>query len=437
MATKTLSLNKLVSSDFSEGSSWILNKGGGGDTDVGYFVFNGIGAGSVTISNVSFKINSIKTGGNSFFQEDVNLNFEFGTYSGSTFTKSSAFSFSGQKVKESEGNTSKTATASGSATLNGDALCIKLTMTPGSSGVGDKITMSGFTLAVTYEIPHTHSYTSTVTTQPTCTTTGVRTYTCSCGSSYTESIPALGHSYDSGVITKQPTCTEKGVKTYTCQNDSSHKYTEDIPAKGHTWVNATCTTPKTCSVCGATEGQPLGHDYKSTVIDPTSTANGYTEYVCSRCGDSYRNSYTCRVYGMGEPLNTGSVKIDGGSNLKIVNQGDEVTLLAGGANGYAFKQWNDGNTENPRTVKVTNSVTYTAIYEEIAKPPVYVNGNRCNGIYIDEENKKIIFRSDDATSQISDAIDTVDGWHFETIWAAPPAGVKAVKKIYIGTTQIY
>ena len=39
MASKTLSLNKLISSDFSEGSSWVLNKGGGGDTDTGYFVF--------------------------------------------------------------------------------------------------------------------------------------------------------------------------------------------------------------------------------------------------------------------------------------------------------------------------------------------------------------------------------------------------------------
>lgn len=49
---------------------------------------------------------------------------------------------------------------------------------------------------------HTHVYTSEVTTQPTCTTDGVRTYTCTgtifdpgCGHTYTEVISALGHLY--------------------------------------------------------------------------------------------------------------------------------------------------------------------------------------------------------------------------------------------------
>ena len=48
---------------------------------------------------------------------------------------------------------------------------------------------------------HTHSYTETVTTAATCTTAGVKTYTCACGDSYTEEIPATGHSYVNGVCT--------------------------------------------------------------------------------------------------------------------------------------------------------------------------------------------------------------------------------------------
>ena len=64
---------------------------------------------------------------------------------------------------------------------------------------------------------HTHSYTSTVTKQPTCTEAGVKTYTCSCGSSYTETIAAIGnHVWNSGVITTEPTYTTDGVMTYTC-----------------------------------------------------------------------------------------------------------------------------------------------------------------------------------------------------------------------------
>lgn len=48
---------------------------------------------------------------------------------------------------------------------------------------------------------HIHSYTSKVTTAATCTTDGVRTYTCDCGESYTEVIHATGHSYADGICT--------------------------------------------------------------------------------------------------------------------------------------------------------------------------------------------------------------------------------------------
>ena len=41
---------------------------------------------------------------------------------------------------------------------------------------------------------------------------------------------ALGHDYDEGKVTTEPTCTKDGVKTYTCKNDSSHIRTEVIPA---------------------------------------------------------------------------------------------------------------------------------------------------------------------------------------------------------------
>ena len=48
---------------------------------------------------------------------------------------------------------------------------------------------------------HEHSYTSEVTTQPTCTQEGVMTYTCTCGDSYTEAIPTIAHTYVDGVCT--------------------------------------------------------------------------------------------------------------------------------------------------------------------------------------------------------------------------------------------
>ena len=44
---------------------------------------------------------------------------------------------------------------------------------------------------------------------------------------------ATGHDWDAGKVTTEPTCTKKGVKTFTCKNDSSHTKTEDVPALGH------------------------------------------------------------------------------------------------------------------------------------------------------------------------------------------------------------
>ena len=73
-----------------------------------------------------------------------------------------------------------------------------------------------------------HSYTEKVTTAPTCTAKGTKTFTCTCGRSYTEAIAATGHSYDEGKITTAPTLSKTGLRTYTCRNDSSHSYTETL-----------------------------------------------------------------------------------------------------------------------------------------------------------------------------------------------------------------
>ena len=150
---------------------------------------------------------------------------------------------------------------------------------------------------------HAHSYTATVTKQPTCTAEGVKTFRCSCGDSYTETISAAGHVFGAYVynndateaadgtetaacticgakdtrtaagtkiahvhnytaaVTKATTCAEEGVKTYTCSCGSS--YTEAVPVVAHSFgdyiYNDDATTEKdgtktaTCSVCGATD----------------------------------------------------------------------------------------------------------------------------------------------------------------------------------------
>ena len=77
----------------------------------------------------------------------------------------------------------------------------------------------------------------------------------------------------------------------------------------HEWVEADCTTPKTCSLCGETEGEPIGH----TWVEASCTA----PKTCSVCGETegealphtwvepnYQDPKTCSVCGAteGEPL---------------------------------------------------------------------------------------------------------------------------------------
>ena len=84
---------------------------------------------------------------------------------------------------------------------------------------------------------------------------------------------------------KDATCTEDGFTTTTCDDCGEIVFNQVIPATGHDWADADCDTPKTCTVCGATDGEALGHDEVAHEAKaPTCTAIGWDAYVtCSRC----------------------------------------------------------------------------------------------------------------------------------------------------------
>ncbi|MBR0466533.1 MAG: hypothetical protein IJJ40_03460 [Clostridia bacterium] len=81
-----------------------------------------------------------------------------------------------------------------------------------------------------------------------------------------------------------------------------HNYSNETVDAKYLKSAATCTEPavyyKSCS-CGEasttetfTSGKALGHDYKDTIVPPTCTEKGYTNHVCSRCNDTYTDTYT-------------------------------------------------------------------------------------------------------------------------------------------------
>lgn len=116
---------------------------------------------------------------------------------------------------------------------------------------------------------HQHSYTSSVTTQPTCSTPGVRTYTCVSGDdSYTESIPATGHNWIDNVETVEHSdpiwkvvCNGCGAQFNSAEDAISHvmavfgdscsNYSSKIV--GYNTYSETVSHGQICSVCGAAQ----------------------------------------------------------------------------------------------------------------------------------------------------------------------------------------
>ena len=79
------------------------------------------------------------------------------------------------------------------------------------------------------KIAHVHNYTTAVTKAATCAEEGVKTYTCSCGSSYTEAVPVIAHSFGEYVYNDDATTEKDGTKTATCSVCGA---TDTITAEG-------------------------------------------------------------------------------------------------------------------------------------------------------------------------------------------------------------
>ncbi len=165
--------------------------------------------------------------------------------------------------------------------------------TCGEAGRVDTICSNCGEIVSTKEIPATGAHTwgnGTVTTEPTETTPGVRTFTCPvCGATRTETIPATGeHTF---VFTKNvaPTCTTDGYDLYTCSGCGATEKCNSKPALGHKWDNGTVTiaptetTPGvrtyTCTVCSQTKNEIIPATGGSSVCPggPSCPSYGFSD----------------------------------------------------------------------------------------------------------------------------------------------------------------
>ena len=255
-------------------------------------------------------------------------------------------------------------------------------------------------------IPKTaHSYTSKITKQPSCTEYGVRTYTCSvCNDGYTEIIPATGHKFSewktdtpnacitggtkirtcsvcgkiekeevkptghkyssSWTIDKPATCTAEGSKSHHCIVCGDKKDITVIPQIAHNYISEvikepTCTEDGEkkvfCTMCNESHLESIskkGHNYITTVINPSYTSNGYTIHTCSVCGETFKDSYKNKLI---------LVSVSGFKmSLTTANTVKLTWNKVSNADGYIVYKYDNAKKKWTRVIKLkNNSNTYT------------------------------------------------------------------------------
>ena len=173
-----------------------------------------------------------------------------------------------------------------------------------------------------------------VTTEPTCTEEGVKTFECTvCGKTKTEKVEALGHDWNEDfTVDKEATCEETGLKSIHCKRCDSKKDETVIPAKGHVAgekkienaTEAVCEAGGSydevvyCTVCNkeisrkTIKTEAKGHKWDSGKItkEPTYTEQGTRTYTCTVCG----KTKTETVNVLKEEYNVGSTYEDATTN---------------------------------------------------------------------------------------------------------------------------
>jgi beta-lactamase regulating signal transducer with metallopeptidase domain len=152
-----------------------------------------------------------------------------------------------------------------------------------------------------------HAYEGSITTEPTCTHTGMQTQVCSlCQHSYTSLVDPVSHTYDSGTVTEEPTCTHEGRMVYSCV-DCGHQQEQSVEKIAHQASEtqfvqeANCSqegsVSSLCSLCGVefvTQILPVNdvHGLQETVLKEASCHQiGEGKITCSRCDYSESCTY--------------------------------------------------------------------------------------------------------------------------------------------------
>ena len=212
--------------------------------------------------------------------------------------------------------------------------------------------LTNATIHYNYAPNHTHSYTSIITKQPTCTATGVRTFTCSCGDSYTETIPATGHKSSGWIVDKAASIGVKGSKHKECTVCKKVLETAEIPALSRISISKASVTLSTSTYAYDGKAKKPGVTVK---LNGKTLKNG-TDYTVSYSNNTKVGTATVKITGKGNY--TGSVS----KTFKIKNNFKKATV-----SGISNKSYTGKNITQSITVKyngktLKNGTDYTVSY---------------------------------------------------------------------------
>ena len=183
---------------------------------------------------------------------------------------------------------------------------------------------------------HEHSYTKTVLSNATCSTAGTVKYTCSCGDSYTETIPATGHKSSGWIVDKAASIGVKGSKHKECTVCKKVLETAEIPALSRISISKASVTLSTSTYAYDGKAKKPGVTVK---LNGKTLKNG-TDYTVSYSNNTKVGTAKVTIKGKGNY--TGSVS----KTYSIKNNFKKATV-----SGISNKSYTGKNITQSITVK--------------------------------------------------------------------------------------
>ncbi len=196
-----------------------------------------------------------------------------------------------------------------------------------------------YTPSGTSETTHTHKYESKITKQATCTEAGVLTYTCTSTTgtcdkkTYTETIPAKGHSFSTEwTVDVEATETTPGSKSHHCTVCDAKTDVTEIPATGIVEKPLTITASKTeadktVTFTAEAAGGKEGYTYKFIVYNKTTGTWGVVQNYSSKNTCTWtKGSAGDRYFYVDVKDAAGNVARSEALNVKIEATAPKVTL---------------------------------------------------------------------------------------------------------------